>query len=56
MKLFKCICLNQIEMCFLSNSFGLNGPACVQRAICEMAEAPLSGNGLVGKAIELILT
>ena len=37
-------------------SFGLNGAACVKRAICEMSEAPLSSNGLLGKAVELILT
>lgn len=37
-------------------SFGVNGTACVQRAICEMAEAPLSSNGLLGKVVELVLT
>jgi len=34
----------------------MNGLVCVKRAICEMAEAPLSGNGLLGKAVELLLT
>ncbi|KZS12424.1 Uncharacterized protein APZ42_022542 [Daphnia magna] len=37
-------------------NFGVNGTACVQRAICEMAEAPLSSNGLLGKVVELVLT
>jgi len=42
--------MKQKNLKFYVHSFGLNGPAYyVKRAICEMAEAPLSGNGLFGQ-------
>ena len=39
-----------------NNSFGADGTGCVLRAICDMAEAPLHSNGLLGQAVELVMT
>ena len=39
-----------------SFSFGLNGPTCMRRAICELSEAPLGNYGLLGKALHILLT
>ncbi len=44
---------NNANLHFL-NSFGLDGQACVKRAICELAETPLSSHGLFGKIFELL--
>ena len=35
---------------------GLNGEACLQRTICELAESPLAHNGLFGKLVHLLMT
>ncbi len=35
-------------------SFGLDGPSCLKRAICELAESPLANHGLFGKAIQIL--
>lgn len=40
----------------LFENFGFDGQTCLLRAICEMAEAPLVHQGLVGKLIDLIFT
>lgn len=42
------------ELISFDNSFGLNGQACVKRAICELSEAPLGSHGLFGKVFELL--
>ena len=36
--------------------FGMDGKACLLRAICEMHESPLVGYGLFGEMLELFLT
>jgi len=36
--------------------FGMDGKACLLRAICEMHESPLMGYGLLGEMLELFLT
>ena len=36
--------------------FGLEGKACLLRAICEMHESPLIGYGFFGEVLELFLT
>ena len=36
--------------------FGMDGKACLLRAICEMHESPLLGYGLFGEMLELFLT
>ncbi len=36
--------------------FGMDGKACLLRAICEMHESPLLGYGLFGEMLELLLT
>ena len=36
--------------------FGMDGKACLLRAICEMHESPLIGYGLFGEMLELFLT
>lgn len=36
--------------------FGMDGKACLLRAICEMHESPLAGYGLFGEMLELFLT
>ena len=36
--------------------FGMDGKACLLRAICEMHESPLMGYGLFGEMLELFLT
>lgn len=37
-------------------TFGMDGKACLLRAICEMHESPLLGYGLVGELLEIFLT
>jgi DM4/DM12 family len=37
------------------SKFGYEGEACVQRAICELVETPIMHNGLLGKAVNLLL-
>ncbi len=37
------------------SKFGYEGEACVQRAICELVQTPIMHNGLLGKAINLLL-
>ena len=36
--------------------FGMDGKACLLRAICEMHSSPLLGYGLFGEILELLLT
>lgn len=36
--------------------FGLDGELCLQRAICELAEAPLGHYGMLGKLIHLVFS
>ncbi|XP_055539347.1 uncharacterized protein LOC129726539 [Wyeomyia smithii] len=38
------------------DSWGSNGRQCVLRAICEIAEAPLSHNGMIGEILDVIFT
>lgn len=38
------------------NREGKNGRECMLRAICEVAESPLSHNGLVGEVLQLFFT
>ncbi|KZS11988.1 Uncharacterized protein APZ42_023177 [Daphnia magna] len=40
----------------LLSSFGIDGMACVQRAICELSEAPIGHNDLLGNTLSLLLT
>ena len=35
---------------------GSHGTASVLKAICDMAEAPLHSNGLLGQPVQLLLT
>jgi len=35
--------------------FGLDGKACVLRAICEAAEYPLENEGLLGEVLNIVL-
>merc|ERR1712126_490855 len=37
-------------------NLGMDGKACLLRAICELHEYPLYGYGLLGEIIELLLT
>lgn len=37
-------------------SFGIDGMACVQRAICELSEAPIGHNDLFGNTLSLLFT
>lgn len=37
-------------------TFGMDGKACLLRAICEMHESPLLGYGLVGELLQVFLT
>ena len=36
--------------------FGIDGKACLLRAICEMHESPLMGYGFFGEILQLFLT
>ncbi|XP_037071102.1 uncharacterized protein LOC119092234 [Pollicipes pollicipes] len=36
--------------------FGADGEACLQRAVCEVAEAPLRRDGLIGDILNMILS
>jgi hypothetical protein len=36
--------------------FGMDGKACLLRAICETHESPLIGYGMFGEVMELFLT
>lgn len=38
------------------HSFGIDGMACIQRAICELSEAPIGHNDLLGNTLSLLLT
>ncbi|XP_058816475.1 uncharacterized protein LOC131679748 [Topomyia yanbarensis] len=38
------------------DELGSNGRECVLRAICEVAEAPLSDNGMIGEIIDVVFT
>jgi len=38
------------------SSIGFDGQSCVERAICELSEAPLGHNGLFGKVVHLLLS
>ncbi|KAK4025693.1 uncharacterized protein LOC116926572 [Daphnia magna] len=40
----------------LFKKFGLDGELCLQRAICELAEAPLGHYGMLGKLIHLVFS
>uniref|UniRef100_A0A182IXW2 Uncharacterized protein n=1 Tax=Anopheles atroparvus TaxID=41427 RepID=A0A182IXW2_ANOAO len=40
----------------LLNGWNRNGRSCLLRTICEVAETPLSHNGLVGELFELVFT
>ncbi|KAF0307657.1 hypothetical protein FJT64_021021 [Amphibalanus amphitrite] len=37
-------------------SFGADGDACLQRAVCEVAEAPLRRDGMIGEILNLVLS
>ena len=37
-------------------TFGMEGKACLLRAICETHQSPLLGYGLVGELLEIFLT
>lgn len=40
----------------LLNSFGINGRACLKRAVCEVQEVPLkNGFGILGEVLTLFL-
>ena len=39
----------------LSNTLGLDGKACVQRLICELAEAPVDERSLMGEILHRIV-
>lgn len=47
---------NTVTDRFVSSSFGIDGMACVQRAICELSEAPIGHNDLLGNTLSLLLT
>ena len=36
--------------------FGADGDACLQRAVCEVAEAPLKRDGMMGEVLNLFLS
>lgn len=36
--------------------FGVDGKACLLRAVCEVAESPLRDDGLLGEVLNIILT
>lgn len=38
------------------NRFGRNGHECLLRTICEVAEAPIKHNGLIGELMQLAFT
>lgn len=38
------------------DSWGTNGRECVLRTICEVAETPLSHNGMIGEILDVIFT
>ncbi|XP_045111719.1 uncharacterized protein LOC123504879 [Portunus trituberculatus] len=38
------------------NRFGVDGKACLLRAVCEVAESPLRDDGLLGEVLNIILT
>ncbi|XP_057367464.1 uncharacterized protein LOC130688499 [Daphnia carinata] len=40
----------------LFKKFGFDGELCLQRAICELAEAPLGHYGMLGKLIHLVFS
>merc|ERR1712029_755702 len=40
---------------FLSNTLGLDGKACIQRLICELAEAPVKERSLMGEILHRIV-
>ena len=40
---------------FLSNTLGLDGKACIQRLICELAEAPVDERSLMGEILHRII-
>uniref|UniRef100_A0A336MFL0 CSON000381 protein n=1 Tax=Culicoides sonorensis TaxID=179676 RepID=A0A336MFL0_CULSO len=41
---------------FLENKWGHNGNACLLRTICEVNEAPITHNGLLGEIVHTIFT
>jgi hypothetical protein len=41
---------------FVSNRDGINGRDCMLRTICEVADMPLSHNGLVGELLQVFFT
>jgi len=40
----------------LPNSFGFDGLACLQRAICELSDAPIAHNDMLGNVLNLLFT
>ena len=40
---------------FLSNTFGMDGKACVQRLICELAEVPVKDRSMMGEILHRIM-
>ncbi|XP_043226866.1 uncharacterized protein LOC122384002 [Amphibalanus amphitrite] len=40
----------------MMSKFGADGDACLQRAVCEVAEAPLRRDGMIGEILNLVLS
>lgn len=39
-----------------NHRFGVDGKACLLRAVCEVAESPLRDDGLLGEVLNILLT
>lgn len=53
---FKSKLFGGIMFFFVSNRDGINGRDCMLRTICEVADMPLSHNGLVGELLQVFFT
>lgn len=38
------------------NSFGYSGESCLPRMICEIANDPLTNNGVIGDVLQILFT
>ena len=39
----------------LSNTFAIDGKACVQRLICELSEVPIRDTNMLGEALHFLI-